>query len=74
MSEFAFYVRDCTDDRLYEFLKEAKAVANIIHHTVTVHTTTGIYEVHEDEEEKEKDVEEPEKKPEKKPPSGEQGS
>ena len=73
MSEYAFYVHECTGERLQEYLREAKIVANIVRHTVFVHTTTGIYEVHQDEEEKEKDVEKP-KEPEEKPPSGEQGS
>lgn len=54
MEKFAFYVQDCTEEELKEFLKEAKVVANIVHHTVTVHTDTEIYEVNEDEKEEEK--------------------
>lgn len=51
MEKFAFYVQDCTEEELKEFLKEAKVVANIVHHKVTVHTDTEVYEVNEDEKE-----------------------
>ena len=65
MDKYAFYVYDCGEELLQEYLATAKSVANIVHHTVTVHTTTRIYEVHEDEEEeKEAVVEQPEEKPE----------
>ena len=50
MEKFAFYVQDCTEEELKEFLKEAKVVANIVHHKVTVHTDTevcgGLYAFH----------------------------
>ena len=66
MGNYVFYVHDCTGKELERFLKEAKDVANIVHHTVIVHTTTDVYEVHEDEE-KEKDVEKSEKKSQEEP-------
>ena len=66
MEKFAFYIGNCTEEELERFLKEAKDVANIVHDTVTVHTATDVYEVHEDEE-KEKDVEKSEKKSQEEP-------
>ena len=56
MKKFVFYIGDCTEEILREYLEEAKSVANIVHHKVTVHTDTEVYEVNEDEkEEKEQD-------------------
>lgn len=66
MEKFEFYIGNCTEEILQEYLEAAKSVANIVHHTVTVHTTTDVYEVHEDEE-KEKDVEKSEKKSQEEP-------
>ena len=61
MSKFEFYLQDCTDEELKQTLEEAKEVARIVHNTVTVHTATEVYEVHDDEKE-EKDVEKPKEK------------
>lgn len=62
MDKYAFYVYDCSEEVLKEYLAAAKTVANLVHHTVTVHTTTRIYEVHEDEEEEKAVVEQSEEK------------
>ena len=51
MEKFAFYIGDCTEEILREYLEAAKTVANIVHHKVTVHTDTEVYEVNEDEKE-----------------------
>ena len=56
MGKYAFYVNDCSEQLLQEYLEAAKTVANLVHHTVLVHTTTRIYEVHEDEEEEKESV------------------
>ena len=56
MDKYAFYIYDCSEEVLKEYLATAKTVANLVHNTVTVHTTTRIYEVHEDEKEEEKAV------------------
>ena len=65
MGKIEFYIQDCNDEELKEFLKEAKAVANIVHRKVTIHTDTEVYEVNEDEkeqEEKDKVVKHPQEK------------
>lgn len=65
MGKIEFYIQDCNDEELKEFLKEAKAVANIVHRKVTIHTATEVYEVNEDEkeqEEKDKVVKHPQEK------------
>lgn len=59
MGEINLFAGDADSKRLQELLEEAQDIANILHRTVTVHTSDGIVEVHY-EEEKEKDVEQQE--------------
>ena len=53
------------DIELSEVKKVAKYLANTLHTSILVYTSTKTLEVKEDEEEKEKDVEKPEESQEK---------